>query len=64
MLCCGVVSGLCRCGNVAAILELDEHLEPVFKVGTCTALSLHWRCVALSFSVLTDETAALRRVLC
>ena len=25
-------AGLCRCGNVAAILELDEHLNKSFKV--------------------------------
>jgi serine/threonine-protein phosphatase 4 catalytic subunit len=24
-----------RCGNVAAILELDEHLNKSFKVGGC-----------------------------
>lgn len=31
---------LCRCGNVAAILELDEHLTRNFKVGydACTRL--------------------------
>ena len=26
---------LCRCGNVAAILELDEHLNKSFKVRSC-----------------------------
>ncbi len=44
----------CRCGNVAAILELDEHLNKSFKVSSspvvhkvgrprgCTVLGISW----------------------
>ncbi len=33
------VSVSCRCGNVAAILELDEHLNKSFKVTPSVKLS-------------------------
>jgi hypothetical protein len=46
-----------RCGNVAAILELDEHLEPVFKVRGAAALLLS-PCPLLLFARLAWGVSA------
>lgn len=36
-----LINALCRCGNVAAILELDENLKRDFKVSETDPTNRH-----------------------
>jgi hypothetical protein len=47
----------CRCGNVAAILELDENLNKQFRVFEAAPhVRAHWHMICFFFSFLTCYT--------
>ena len=54
----------CRCGNVAAILELDEHLNKSFKVSHVTGTLQRMQACSRSTSLCYKEPSHHWRVWC
>lgn len=57
-----IISGMpCRCGNVAAILELDEHLTRNFKVRRFSTFVVHMLQACLGSMLVTNPMQAVHQ---